>query len=118
MKQFNYPTTIYFGEGSLEALAKSIAGMNLKKLLIVSDPTLLKLGMVQQVADICKAAGVDTASVNCAGGQAARTAASPSSVSCGVSELHSPVDTSASASNRSFGTRACASLRDTRSITR
>jgi 4-hydroxybutyrate dehydrogenase len=61
MKQFNYPTTIYFGEGSLEALAKSIAGMNLKKLLIVSDPTLLKLGMVQQVADICKAAGVDTA---------------------------------------------------------
>lgn len=62
MQKFNYPTTIYYGEGSLKAMAKSIAQLNLRKLLLVSDPTLLKLGLVKQVADICKAEGVETAS--------------------------------------------------------
>lgn len=61
MKQFNYPTTIYYGPGSLDALAKSIAKMNLKKLLLVSDPTLLKLGIVKQVTDVCEAAGLSVA---------------------------------------------------------
>ena len=60
MKQYNYPTTIYYGEGSLVAMAKSIAKMNLKKLLLVSDPTLDKLGMVKQVADVCASAGLNT----------------------------------------------------------
>ncbi len=60
MKQFNYPTTIYYGEGSLLAMAKSIAKLNLKRLLLVSDPTLLKLGLVKQVADICAAEGLET----------------------------------------------------------
>ncbi|MEK6628926.1 MAG: iron-containing alcohol dehydrogenase [Bdellovibrionota bacterium] len=60
MKQFNYPTTVYYGPGSLQAMAKSIAKFNLKKLLLVSDPTLLKLGLVKQVADICAAEGIKT----------------------------------------------------------
>lgn len=59
MQQFNYPTTIYYGAGSLEAMAKSIEKLNLKKLLLVSDPTLLKLGLVQQVTDVCQAAGLN-----------------------------------------------------------
>lgn len=62
MQQFNYPTTIYYGTGSLEAMAKAIAKMNLKKLLLVSDPTLLKLGLVKQVSDVCVAAGLSVVS--------------------------------------------------------
>jgi alcohol dehydrogenase class IV len=61
MQQFNYPTTIYYGKGSLEAMAKSIAKSGLKKLLLVSDPTLEKLGLVKQVADVCAKEGVNTA---------------------------------------------------------
>lgn len=58
MQQFNYPTTIYYGAGSLQAMAKAIAKLNLKKLLLVSDPTLLRLGLVQQVIDVCAASGL------------------------------------------------------------
>ena len=58
MQKFNYPTTIYYGAGSLEAMAQSIAELKLKKLLLVSDPTLLKIGIVQQVTDVCTAAGL------------------------------------------------------------
>lgn len=61
MQQFNYPTTIYYGAGSLEAMAKSINKLGLKKLLIVSDPTLEKLGLVKQVADVCSAENIKTA---------------------------------------------------------
>ena len=34
MQQFNYPTTVYYGPGSLQSMAKSIAQLNLKKLLL------------------------------------------------------------------------------------
>lgn len=61
MQKFNYPTTIYYGPGSLKELTKSIAQMGLKKLLIVSDPTLEKLGIVGRVASECKAAGLQIA---------------------------------------------------------
>src|ERR1039457_6114131 len=61
MQKFNFPTTIYYGPGSLKELAKSIAGMGLKKLLLVSDPTLKKLGIVERVAADCKAAGLEIA---------------------------------------------------------
>jgi alcohol dehydrogenase class IV len=60
MKQYNYPTTIFYGEGSLVAMAKSIAKLNLKKLLLVSDPTLDKLGIVKQVSDVCRGEGLET----------------------------------------------------------
>lgn len=60
MQKFNYPTTIYYGNGALEAMAKSISELGLKKLLIVSDQNLFKLGLVKHVADICTAAGLAT----------------------------------------------------------
>ena len=60
MKQFNYPTTIFYGDGSLPAMAKAITKMNIKRLLLVSDPTLLKLGLVKQIAEICKSEGLET----------------------------------------------------------
>lgn len=59
MQKFNYPTTIYYGPGSLKELASSIAQMGLKKILLVSDPVLQKLGMVGHVSDVCKAAGLN-----------------------------------------------------------
>ena len=62
MQQFNFPTTIYYGTGSVQAMAKAIAKLNLKKLLLVSDPNLLKLGLVKQVSDICQAEGLEIVS--------------------------------------------------------
>lgn len=58
MQKFNYPTTIYYGPGSLKELAKSIVEMGLKKLLLVSDPNLQKLGVVNQVTTVFQTAGL------------------------------------------------------------
>lgn len=55
MKKYNYPTTIYYGPDSLKELVKSIAQLGLKKLLLVSDPTLQKIGLVEKVVNECKA---------------------------------------------------------------
>ena len=49
MKQFNYPTTIYFGPGSLIALGLYLRKQNLRHVLIVSDETLVQLGVVDRV---------------------------------------------------------------------
>jgi 4-hydroxybutyrate dehydrogenase len=61
MQRFNFPTTIYYGKDSLKELAKSVAQMGLKKVLIVSDANLEKLGMVRKCADLFESAGVKTA---------------------------------------------------------
>jgi 4-hydroxybutyrate dehydrogenase len=61
MQKFNYPTTIYYGQDSLKELAKSIAQMGLKKVLIVSDANLEKLGLVRKCTDLFESAGVKTA---------------------------------------------------------
>lgn len=61
MQKFNYPTTIYYGPGSLKELTKSVALMGIKKILLVSDPTLDKLGMVRKTADLFESAGVKVA---------------------------------------------------------
>lgn len=58
MQKFNYPTTIYYGTDSLKELTKSVAQMGLKKVLLVSDKNLEKLGMVQKVAGLFETAGV------------------------------------------------------------
>lgn len=59
MKQFNYPTTIYFGDGSLKAMAESMAKRGLKSCLLVTDKTLAGLGMADQVTDLLKAQGLN-----------------------------------------------------------
>lgn len=58
MQKFNYPTTIYYGPGSLKELARSVAAMGIKKILLVSDANLEKLGMVRSTADLFEGAGV------------------------------------------------------------
>ncbi len=62
MQRFNYPTTIYYGSDSLKELTKSVANLGIKKILLVSDANLEKLGMVRQIADLFESAGVKTIS--------------------------------------------------------
>lgn len=61
MQKFNFPTTIYYGPGSLKELIKSIYSQGLKKILLVSDPTLQKIGLVDQVRKECESAGISVA---------------------------------------------------------
>lgn len=61
MKQYNYPTTILFGEGSLKECAKRIKTQGFKKPLLVTDKTLTKIGMAEKVLGILKEAGLGTA---------------------------------------------------------
>lgn len=53
MRQFNYPTTILFGEGSLAALAARIRE-NVKHALIVTDATLVKAGLAAKVTEVLR----------------------------------------------------------------
>ncbi|MEE8397509.1 MAG: iron-containing alcohol dehydrogenase [Desulfobacterales bacterium] len=49
MKQFNFPTTIYFGEGSLCSLAERVKARNHQKILIITDKTLVELGLLTEL---------------------------------------------------------------------
>jgi alcohol dehydrogenase class IV len=59
MQQFNYPTTILYGEGALEALAERIRG-KVKHALIVTDATLAKAGLAGKVTDALRGKGVQS----------------------------------------------------------
>ncbi len=61
MKQYNYPTTILFGEGSVREMAKRISSLKLKNPLIVTDKTLVKIGLVDAVAAELKEVGLQYA---------------------------------------------------------
>jgi 4-hydroxybutyrate dehydrogenase len=50
MKQYNYPTTILYGEGALEEAAKRISE-KFNKPLIVTDKVLVELGLVKKLSD-------------------------------------------------------------------
>ncbi|MHC4714575.1 MAG: iron-containing alcohol dehydrogenase, partial [Planctomycetota bacterium] len=58
MQQFNFPTVIYYGEGALSALAAKIAENKHKKVLVVTDRTLVEIGVAKEVTDELDAAGV------------------------------------------------------------
>ncbi len=54
MYQYNYPTTILLGQGALKNFCDRLKEKSHKKILIVSDKTLSKLGVVKQVTDLLK----------------------------------------------------------------
>ncbi|NUM89246.1 MAG: iron-containing alcohol dehydrogenase, partial [Bdellovibrionales bacterium] len=58
MKQFNYPTTILYGEGSLKECANRMTASGCKRPLFVTDGTLVKLGLAGDVKKVFEAAGV------------------------------------------------------------
>lgn len=59
MKQYNYPTTILYGEGSLAEGAKRVSTQGFKKPLLVTDKTLTKVGIAEKVKKIFSEAGVN-----------------------------------------------------------
>ena len=52
MYQYNYPTTILLGQGALKNFCDRLKEKNHKKILVVSDKTLSKLGVVGQVTGL------------------------------------------------------------------
>ena len=52
MLQFNFPTTILYGEGALKECASRIKTLNYAKLLLVTDANLVKVGIVKKVTEI------------------------------------------------------------------
>lgn len=61
MKQFNYPTTILYGEGSLVESAKRAKKMGWKRPLLVTDQTLVKIGLADRVLKTYAAEGIECA---------------------------------------------------------
>lgn len=61
MQQFNYPTTILFGEGALNECAARVKKLGLKHPLLVTDATLVKVGIAEKVKKTFASAGVDCA---------------------------------------------------------
>ena len=59
---FKVPQDIVFGMGSLKRLPELLEKSGSKKMMIVSDRGLEKLGVVQKVTDIVEAEGIETCS--------------------------------------------------------
>jgi 4-hydroxybutyrate dehydrogenase len=59
MQQFNFPTNLLYGEGSLTEACKRIKGFNYQKPLLVTDSTLVKLGIVNKVLEELKINGIE-----------------------------------------------------------
>lgn len=57
MQQYNFPTTIYCGPGSLEALSETLRGRNHRRTLIVTDRTLEEIGLLEKVTGRLDARG-------------------------------------------------------------
>jgi alcohol dehydrogenase class IV len=56
--QYNFPTTIRFGAGSSKELPDYLKKNNLKKPLIVTDPTVAQLGFFKEITNDLSRAGV------------------------------------------------------------
>lgn len=53
--------TLFSGPGSIHELTEAIADLGFKKLLLVTDEGLVKIGMVEQVAESARTRGLDVA---------------------------------------------------------
>jgi len=61
MVQYNYPTTILLGQGSLAEFVNRLKAANHKKILIVTDAMVEKLGIVKKLTDLLGPAGISYA---------------------------------------------------------
>ena len=57
--QFNFPTVLLFGENSVNELPSEIKKKNLNRLLLVTDPGLVKIGLADDVREKLTSAGLD-----------------------------------------------------------
>lgn len=55
--ELSYPTRVAFGPGALQRLPALVDGLKIKKPLVVSDPGVVKAGLVQRVYDLLKGCG-------------------------------------------------------------
>ncbi|MBE7215236.1 iron-containing alcohol dehydrogenase [Shewanella benthica] len=55
---WNYPTDITVGEGCIKQIATCCLDLKMTQVLLVTDPGLAKLPMVQEILDICVGAGL------------------------------------------------------------
>ncbi|MEK0083693.1 iron-containing alcohol dehydrogenase [Benzoatithermus flavus] len=56
---WNYPTTVLFGAGSLEKAARACESAGIRRPLVVTDPGLAKLPLVQTLLDHLRAGGLE-----------------------------------------------------------
>lgn len=59
MIEYNFPTTILFGENSIKELPKRIENLALKNCLIVTDSGLIKIGIAEKITSIFENANLD-----------------------------------------------------------
>ena len=59
MKQFNFPTVLLYGAGSLEESARRIKTFGFKKPLIVTDKNLVEIGIVEKVSTLLSNVGIE-----------------------------------------------------------
>ena len=52
MVQYNFPTTILFGENSIKELPKRIENLGIKNCLLVTDQGLINVGIVDQILSV------------------------------------------------------------------
>ncbi len=58
---WNYPTAIRFGAGRIAELAEACKSLKIERPLLVTDPSLAKLPMIENAVAACKAAGLQCA---------------------------------------------------------
>lgn len=58
---FHLPTKILFGQPAREALPVELAALNAKKVLLVSDPGLSQIGLVEKIQEALQNTGIDVA---------------------------------------------------------
>jgi alcohol dehydrogenase class IV len=56
---YNFPTLVRFGNGVSEEVGPHLKEQSLKKVLVVSDPTLIKLAVFEKFIDTIKKSGLD-----------------------------------------------------------
>lgn len=59
MQQYNFPTTLYFGDGALKACASFIKTDGLNTVLLVTDATLVELGIAKVIENELIHAGLE-----------------------------------------------------------
>jgi len=58
MVQYNYPTTILLGQGSLAEFGKRLKAKKHEKILVVTDKTLEEMGIVKKLTDVLSSQGI------------------------------------------------------------
>jgi alcohol dehydrogenase class IV len=60
MEQFGFPTTIFYHQGALEALVQHLQGQGAKRLLLVTDAGLVRVGLAERIGEALSAGGIST----------------------------------------------------------